>query len=140
MTILQGLVRYYERLEKTGAVAPPGYAPRLISFAIVLRPGEEIEVQDLREHSTKKPRPIERLVAQGTGNRTSKISPTFLWDNTSYVFGVSKKSKRTAEEARNFKKFHEEVLSGTDDEGLLAFLSFLRTWEPARYNGLRYAE
>lgn len=140
MTLLHSLVRYYDRIEATGAVAPPGHSSEKISFALVLAPdGTVVDVNDLRDHSGKTPRPKSLYVPQPV-KRTSGIAANFLWDKTSYVLGRSATSKRAADEHSAFKALHEQLLAGSDDEGLVALLAFLRAWEPKRYDALRYAD
>jgi CRISPR-associated protein Csd1 len=103
--ILQGLVNYYERLESTGALAPAGYAPRPISFALLLaEDGQLIDVIDIRDQDTKKPRPKALVVP--IIDRTSGVASSFLWDKTAYALGVSNSSKRTEREHSAFKVFH----------------------------------
>jgi CRISPR-associated protein Csd1 len=140
MTLLHSLVRYYERLEKTGVVAPPGCSSEKISFVLVLtRNGVVADIHDLRDHSGKKPQPKPLMVPQAT-KRTSGVASNFLWDKTAYVFGASARSTRRGEEHAAFRARHEELLAGTDDEGLGAILTFLQSWDPARYASLRYAD
>lgn len=140
MTMLQGLVRYYERLEKTGEVAPPGYSSERISFAVVLASdGSVMDVDDLRDHSWKKPQPKALMVPRAT-KRTSGVASNFLWDKTAYVFGASATSKRVSEEHAAFRKLHKELLAGANDDGLVALLAFLDSWDTSRYANLRYSE
>jgi CRISPR-associated protein Csd1 len=90
MTVLQALCGYYDRLAATGTAPPPGYSVENISFAIVLASdGKVVDVRDIRDNSDKKPRPSQHAVPQPP-KRTSGIESKFLWDNTSYVFGVTK--------------------------------------------------
>jgi CRISPR-associated protein Csd1 len=141
MTMLEGLVRYYERLEKTGVVAPPGYSSEKIAFLIVLdAAGNPPEVRPHLDDS-KKPKPKPLMVSQPV-KRTSGAASNFLWDKTAYVFGVSATSKRAAKEHEEFRSMHEQLLAQTNDEGLVAFLVFLRRWNPAEYREIfsRYAD
>lgn len=129
--ILQALNRYYERLLEQGTedLAPFGYSPKLISYEIVLAAdGAIVAVNDIRLTSGKKPKPRSLLVPQL--QRTSGIEPGFLWDKTSYVFGISEFSKRSGKEHEAFKSLHEMAISTEGDEGLQAVLAFLRNWNP----------
>lgn len=138
--MLQGLVNYYERLERTGAVAPLGYSTEKIAFALVLAPdGAIVDVDDCRDHTGRGPQATAMRVPQAA-KRTSGVASNFLWDKTAYLFGASATSRRAAEEHAAFRALHEELLAGSDDEGLMALLAFLRGWEPSRYEGLRYAD
>ena len=140
--ILRGLVNYYDRLESTGEVAPPGYSPRPASFALLLQPDGSFDVSDIRDPSTRKPRP--RSVIVPVVDRTSGIKSKFLYDNTSYALGRSAKSKRVSEEHECFKNFHRRLfegeVEGEDDQGIQAFLNFLGIWSPEQFNTLRYAD
>jgi CRISPR-associated protein Csd1 len=140
MTILQGLVRYYERLENTGALAPDGFSTERIAFAIVLTPdGGVVDVDDLRDHSGRKATP-RSLVVPKPVKRTSGVAANFLWDKTAYTFGVSATSKRVQREHAAFRTLHEELLRETNDKALVALLAFLEAWRPAQYRNLRYAD
>ena len=133
--ILQALARYYRRLidNNTKGVAPYGFSPEKISYAILLSPdGECVQVQDVRDTTGKKPIPQILEVPQPP-KRASNIAPAFLWDKTSYVLGVSAASKRADKEHEAFKALHEDMLADTDDPGLKAFLTFLRRWTPERF-------
>jgi CRISPR-associated protein Csd1 len=130
--MLQGLASYYERLERTGVAAPPGFSSERIAFLLVLDPsGGPPDVRPNLDDS-KKPKPKPVMVPQPV-KRTSGIASNFLWDKTAYVFGASATSKRVAEEHEAFRSLHERLLAGTNDEGLVAFLTFLRNWNPVRY-------
>ena len=145
MTILQALASHYERLDAKGDVPTYGYSRERISYAIVLSAeGKAVDVQSLLDTSTKKPRPTLRQVPQPV-TRTSSVAANFLWDKTSYAFGVKRNPVTSAaidaeREHQAFKTLHEDLLSATDDAGLQALLSFLREWNPRNYTSLRHAE
>lgn len=146
MTMLAGLVNYYDRLEETGAVASPGYSSERIGFALVLRPdGSVIDPMTLRDETKKKPEPRILTVPASFKRPGTTSKPFFLWDKTSYVFGVVNTVAKTSakdpmQDHRAFVSFHEEMLADADDEGLLAVLRFLRGWSPDRYAALRHAD
>lgn len=140
--ILQALARYYERLiEHHGEdVAPYGYSPENISYAILLTPdGELVDVQDIRDSSGKKPRPRLLNVPQ-PAKRTVGIKSNFLWDKTSYVLGVSATSKRADKEHEAFKALHEEALAAEADPGLAAVRAFLLQWSPDRFRAPLFSD
>ncbi len=142
MSILAALNRAYERLLEEEAVPQFGYSIQQIGFLISLNDdgspaGPPI---DLREGEGKKQaaRPIS--VPQ-PAKRTSGIAPTFLWDKTSYVLGVTAGAgKRLTQEHEAFKTFHEQALADTRDPGLRALLQFLRQWQPADFDRLGWPE
>ncbi|WP_028009467.1 type I-C CRISPR-associated protein Cas8c/Csd1 [Solimonas flava] len=140
--ILQALDRYYHRLVERDAdgIAPYGYSPEKISYAIVLdRDGNVVDVNDVRDTSGKKPVPTLIEVPQPP-KRSSNVAPCFLWDKTSYVLGVSATSKRTEQEHAAFRTLHEQALAGETDEGLLAFSAFLSRWTPDQFCGPLFSE
>ena len=148
MTILQRLVRHYDRLvanERPGERPPEyGYSTEKVSYAVVLSAkGEIVDVMSLLDLSDKTPRPSLRSVPQSV-IRTRRIVPNFLWDKTAYVFGKKRDhdAKQTIDAEREhsaFREFHEQLLGNTDDQGLVALRTFLRDWRPERYEDLPLA-
>ncbi|MFN9780109.1 MAG: type I-C CRISPR-associated protein Cas8c/Csd1 [Alphaproteobacteria bacterium] len=145
MTILQSLAAYYDRLRARGEAAEPGYAPKKISYELVIdKAGRPISFNDIRDISGKKPAP--RILNVPSVSRTSGIEAAFLWDKTSYSLGITdlrsdpeQKAKvaprpgatpRSLEEHAAFKSLHESALANTTDEGLLALREFLKRWTP----------
>ncbi len=149
MTILQALAGQYDRLASTEDTAkrPPryGYSLEKISYAVVLSPeGGILDVQSLLDTSGNNPRPSLRSVPRSVV-RSSGIVSNFLWDKTAYVFGArrDRNTERIVETPREFDSFrrlNSELLSGTDDEGLKAFLQFLEIWRPDRFAELPGAD
>ena len=146
MTLLTALNDLYHRLAMRGEVAPPGYAPAKIGFEVVLTPeGSVRELADLRRVDGKQMRPRDDIMAPALeGARTSGIKPLFLWDKTAYTLGVTNvaakgqppepgQGKRTAQEHQAFVDFHQDMLAGTEDPGLRAFLAFLDQWRPEMF-------
>lgn len=132
--ILQSLYDYYQRLQadQNSGVALPGFSPQKISFALVIdQSGTLIQVQDLRDTSGKKPKPIELVVPEAV-IRTVGISPNFFWDNTGYVLGIDEKGKsqRTRQTFEAFKALHHKIGKGLSDPGMKAVLCFLDSWCP----------
>lgn len=133
--ILEALAHQYQRLIERDepGLSPYGYSPEKISYAIVLSAdGDPVDVQSLLDTSGKKPLPQSMSVPQPK-KRASDITPSFLWDKTSYVLGVSASSKRSEKEHEAFKAFHAQVLAGDTDPGLMALLKFLSKWTPERF-------
>ena len=145
MTILQALAGYYDRLAERGVAPPYGFSHEKISYAILLsRDGQPVDVQSLQDMSGKKPRPSIRAVPRPV-KRTSGIASNFLWDKTAYALGVKPGASPGApvlaeREFTAFRTLHEALLAISEDEGLSAFLAFLRSWEPATYGTLPHAE
>ena len=114
--------------------APAGYAEGKVSILVSLNlDGSVANVTDLRVFRGNKLIPANMMLPAPV-KRTSGIAPNFLWDKTAYALGVTASSgKRTADEHAAFVARHEEWLAGTDDEGLVALLAFLRSWSPERF-------
>jgi CRISPR-associated protein Csd1 len=134
--ILQALNVYYNRLREDpeSGIALPGFAPQKISFAVVInREGRLMEIQDIRDTSGKKPRPIAVMLPEAV-IRTVGVASNFMWDNTGYVLGLDNKGKpeRTRECFEAFRKLHHEIGDGSKDAGMIAMLSFLDSWKPSK--------
>ena len=145
MSVLEALVRQYERLHANGEAPPYGYSRERITYALVLsHAGEPAAVSPLSEACAQSP--ARRLCeVPHPVRRTSKPSANFLWDKTAYVFGVKRHpvTRRPCPangEHDAFQALHETLLSGADDDGLRALLRFLRAWDPNDYGGLPHAE
>jgi CRISPR-associated protein Csd1 len=142
MSALASLVRAYNRLATRGEVPAFGYSQEKIGFLISLNANGTPAGQpiDLRDGEGKKKVPRSMPVPQPV-KRTSGISPNFLWDKTAYVFGVTAAAgKRTAEEHAAFRARHKDLLAGTTDEGLSAFLTFIKSWAPEDFVRLDWPE
>ncbi len=146
MSILQALAGHYDRLLAEGEAPQFGYSPERISYAIVLSAdGEAIDVQLRVDMSGRTPRPS-LLVVPRPVIRTSGVAANYLWDKTAYVLGMGRDqatdqavpAKRGEHEA--FKELHDDLLAGTEDVGLVALRTFLASWRPKCYRGLRYAD
>lgn len=135
--ILQALNTYYDRLreDSESGIAMPGFAPQKISYALVIdREGELVEIQDIRDTSGKKPRPVQLKVPEATIRTSTKIAPNFMWDNTGYVLGFDDKGKpeRTRQTFEAFKSLHHEIGDAISDPGMAAVLRFLDSWNPQK--------
>ena len=138
MSILASLVRAYDRLENR---PPQGYSIEKIGFVISLEAdGVVAGFADLRVGEGRKLQPRMLLVPQ-PAKRTAGVAPNFLWDKTSYALGLTAgEGKRTADEHTAFVAQHEQALSETQDEGLRAFLAFLRKWSPQDFETLGWPQ
>lgn len=142
MSALASLVRAYDRLATKGEVPAFGYSQEKISFLISLNAdGTPAGLPiDLREGEGRKRTARMMAVPQPT-KRTSGIAPNFLWDKTAYVLGVTgSEGKRTEEEHAAFVARHKDLLAGTNDEGLVAFLRFIESWTPERFEEFGWSD
>lgn len=135
MTVLQALDGYYDRMAARGEAEPPGYSREKISFRIVLSPGgEPVQVIDLRQLSGRRLVP-QLLEVPAAVKRTVAIVPNLLWDKTSYALGrTAGEGRRTADEHARFRLSNLDLVTPSDDTGLVAFRRFLETWSPARFD------
>ena len=107
---------------------------RKISFALIIsKEGKLIQIQDIRDNSGKKPRPIERIVPEAA-IKSVNIAPDFLWGNSSYVLGFDEKGKpsRTKKAFQAFRDYLESLSQNAGDEGLTAVCLFLKSWKPEK--------
>jgi CRISPR-associated protein Csd1 len=140
--ILQALEGYYTRLKSDPDKGIPdfGFSREKIDFEILLdKEGNVVGVSDLREVKGNKKNPKAMIVPQGV-KKSVNIAPSFLWDNTGYVFGVDAKGnpKRAAEQFEEFKKLHHGIGDALDDEGMRAVLRFLDRWRSSMAPTLKY--
>ena len=145
MSVLEALVRHYERLYARGEAPPYGFSRERIAYAIVLsEAGEAVAVSPLPGHSGRAPGPSVCQVPQAV-RRTSRPAANFLWDKTAYVLGakrdpVTRKACPAHREHRAFQELHERLLAGAEDDGLRALLRFVRAWDSNDYGALPNAE
>lgn len=139
--ILAALNDYYERLLARGTpeLAPPGYSTEKIGYVLVLSgEGKPLEVYANTTQSGKKTVAATMAVPASFKRPGTTPRPFFLWDKTSYLFGVEREGKDgILESPKTFaacREFHERALAASDDPGLLAVLRFLRNWSPERFS------
>jgi CRISPR-associated protein Csd1 len=132
--ILHALYSYYHRQRQTpeSGIALPGLAPQKISYALVIdREGRIAGVQDIRDFSGRRARPVQLMVHEGV-IRSSGVAANFLWDNTGYVLGFDDRGRpdRTRRTFEAFKALHHHIGDSVDDPGMKAVLRFLDAWDP----------
>jgi CRISPR-associated protein Csd1 len=132
MTILQALDSYYHRLD---GVAEPGWSKEPIGFVILLdKEGGLVDVEVWAEPAGKKTKPKIELVPKWFGRSGSGSTPFFLWDNSGYALGVSKKEGgKVARDHAAFVEWHRQLLAESHDEGLVALRKFLESWQPDQF-------
>ncbi|HEB97524.1 MAG TPA: type I-C CRISPR-associated protein Cas8c/Csd1 [Sedimenticola thiotaurini] len=134
--ILQALNRLYDRLadDPGYAIAPPGYSLQKICFAVVVHPDGRLHaIEDRREASGNKPRPVQRLVPGQSKPSGSGLNPCFLWDNAFYLFGFTEEDSKKDRARKAFAAFRESHLAlerEIDDRAFSAVCRFLRSWRP----------
>ncbi len=140
--ILQALNTYYERMKDNADVDIPflGFSSQKIHFALLLnREGKLLQVLDLRKTQGKKLLPKQITVPESV-IKSVNIAANFMWDNTGYVLGADNKGKpeRSMETFHAFKKLHHDIGGELDDEGMVAVLRFLDSWNPTDAPELEY--
>lgn len=128
MSPLVALAAHYKRLQARGALGPTSYTRESISLRTVLSvQGELLDVRDIRDTSGKQPRP-RVLDVPAKVRRTSAVKANFLWDKTSYVFGIGRRLDgqviSAPKEWEAFRSLHLELLARAETEDLIA----LRRW------------
>ncbi|MFM2074500.1 MAG: hypothetical protein RJB34_805 [Pseudomonadota bacterium] len=113
-------------------VPPYGFTDESISYCLVLsRAGELADIQDVRDTSGKKPRPKLHSVPRPP-KKSVNISPNFLWGNSQYVLGLSKKSFKNNDVKDyffSFKNYLGKLVGESKDDSLKAVVNFLTWWE-----------
>ena len=139
--ILTALNEYYARLVAADKAPPYGFTDEGISAELVLaKDGRLVAVNDVQDASGNKPRPTRLRVPQSFKRPGTTPKPFFLWDKTAFVLGVTEGNGKdeiaqTPQQHQAFKAFHQQTLSGSEDEGLRALLSFLGLWKAENVNG-----
>lgn len=142
--ILQALNSCYYRLKDNPDVDIPlqGFSQQKIHFVLILdQQGKLIQVRDIREQVGKKILP-KALIVPAAIVRASNIAANFLWDNAGYVLGVDSKgdAARASLTFKAFKELHHIIGGELNDDGMIAVLRFLDSWQPALVSELQYYE
>lgn len=136
--ILQALTEYYEELESHRKIAPMGWAPVKISWALEIdMDGHILSVISLRHPDDKGKRmiPGERELPAPV-KRSSGVLSNFLWDNSSYILGVDQKGKpRRSEECfKAAQNLHMTILTSVSSPPANAVKAFFESWDPEQLN------
>jgi len=139
--ILQALNRYYGILLEDPAIdiAPFGYNSVGVSFALNLSDtGDLLDVLPLvaQEQRGKKTIEVPRsMVVPAQVKRASNVAANFLWDNTTYVLGISDqddaKPRYSKERFEAFRQFNCDLLAGVDSVAARAVVAFLQRHDPS---------
>ncbi|MCK9246811.1 MAG: type I-C CRISPR-associated protein Cas8c/Csd1 [Anaerolineaceae bacterium] len=134
--ILSALAKYYEILsnDEDSKISPPGFSPVNISYIINLAlDGELLDILyvfDLAGKGKKEREVPRKLILPAAVKRSSGVNPNILWDNSTYIFGLTEKDPLFAEP--RFKAFREknlEFLSGINTLEAQAFKAFLTRYD-----------
>lgn len=136
--ILQALVRYYETLLKQGKVEEPGWSVAKVSAEIQLdEEGKLLGILSLRnevQRGKKTALTDSLLQVPEVFKRSSGVRPNFLYDNSSYFFGVDGKGKpkRSLQCFEASRAFHHQLLDGCDSPVARGILKFFDSWQPEK--------
>lgn len=134
--ILQALTQLYEDLVSRGEIARPGWAVAKISYALCLNTeGKPVQMIPLFVEDDKGKKTAlqpQKLELPAAVTRTVGILPNFLWDNSSYIFGIDDKGKpeRSAECFRACRELHHLILDEVDSDAARAVLAYFDAWKP----------
>lgn len=128
MSVLASLARAYDRLPNAPAL---GYSSEKIGFLISLNAdGSVAHVIDLRDGEGKKKQGRSMHVPGSFKRPGTTPRPFFLWDNANYALGASLLVDPSDARFGAFRDKHIDLLRDETDTGLVAFRSFLSSWQP----------
>ena len=134
--ILQALVKYYETLLKQGKVEEPGWSAAKVSAEIQLdEEGKLLGILSLRNEVQRGKKTVltdPLLQVPEVFKRSSGVRPNFLYDGSSYFFGVDNKGnpKRSIQCFEAARTFHHQLLDGCDSSVAQGVLKFFDSWQP----------
>lgn len=136
--ILQALVKLYEDLAERGEIARSGWGPAKISYALCIDQNGSLKqlIPLLEEQSTGKKTVLRPKVMEvpAAVKRSSGVASNFLWDNSSYLFGIDGKGKpeRSIQCFQVCRDLHHKILDSVESPAAKAILGFFDTWEPEK--------
>ena len=136
--ILQALTRHYDDLLERGEIAPPGWSPAKISYALCLDENGAVTqiVPTIKDTvvGKKTVRRPQEMTLPAPVKRASGVASNFLWDKSAYLLGADQKGKpeRSRKCFQAASQLHHEILDGVDSSAARAILAFFDTWQPER--------
>jgi CRISPR-associated protein Csd1 len=138
--ILQALYNYYQILRRDAEIeiAEPGYSTVPVSHALNLSgEGELLSIYPLFVPVQQGKRTVElprRMNVPEQVKRSVNVQPNFLWDNATYVLGLTSKEARDPQYAQKrfeaFRQFNIELLSKANSSMAKAVINFLQNYNP----------
>jgi CRISPR-associated protein Csd1 len=136
--ILQRLSALYDRLLEEGAVEPPGWQRKEITFVVVLdRDGRFVDLEDTRGLDAKgrKTRGRPFVVPRALDRSGTAAPANLLWDNSEYVFGLTSRGKSHEAGRRKALACQQRFIERLEqlpellasDVGVAAVRAFLKT-------------
>lgn len=134
--ILSSLYALYERLVDIpdSGIAMPGYTETPVVAALELSPdGRLVGSVPLGIQKGKTVTGLRMMVPERV-KRSAGSSANFLCDPAEYMLGVLVASAKRAKARHNLcQETHQNILSGVNDPGAKAVLSFMSSWDPESY-------
>lgn len=133
--IISALYKYYQILasDEKSDIPLYGYCSAKVGFALIIsKTGELLDVISLKIEEPDGKKLIPRiLIVPEQKVRSSGISPNFMCDNSTYVFGIDNKGKptRSKEAFMAFRDLHKKILKESLGEASKAILAFLDSWD-----------
>ncbi len=142
--ILQSLNRYYEILleDPEADISPPGFSRARADFALILsEEGDLLGLTPLIVEVQRGKRTVEQsrrlIVPEQILRSGRKIAANFLWDNATYVLGVSDRDEENpeyaAERHAEFKVHNLNLLRRADCPSAQAVIRFLEGHVPSDF-------
>ncbi len=138
--ILQALNRYYEILLNDPSTDIPrfGYSNVGISFALnISADGELLDVLPMFVQQQRGKKTVElprNMTVPAAVKRAVNIAPNFVWDNVTYVLGISDqdeaKPKYSQQRFQAFQEYNTDLLADVDSKAARAVVAFLRRHDP----------
>ena len=134
--ILQTLAAYYESLAQQEKLDCPCWNKVKVSFALELNEnGNLVRIHSLREErelGKKKVLMPTEMTLPAPVKRSSGVKANFLWDNSSYFFGIDSKEKpeRALSCFQASKELHLSLLNSIETPCAIAVRRFFEQWIP----------
>ncbi len=148
--ILNALVDYYETLTSEGKLPKYGWGKKGISYVIDINDDGNItqitSIKTLSDDSKSAKYVPQAIALPAEVKRTSGVKSNFLWDNSKYIFGISKKKKDKKSKGEsesdgqneidlcednfdNCKKLHTDYLKDSESPAAKALVKYFETWD-----------
>lgn len=138
--VLQALNHYYEILtnDPNSGIAPRGYSAINVSYALnISLGGVLLDIFPLFESEQRGKKMVDvprKMVVPQQVKRSSGVLANFLWDNATYVLGLTDKEGKDPQYAKSrfeeFRRHNIEVLSNVDCPEASAVIAFLKQHDP----------
>lgn len=135
--ILQALTEQYEALVEQGKLDRPGWSDTKVTFALAISDsGELTQVLSLKTEQTRGKKTVlapQSMSLPAPLRHSSDITANFLFDDSSYILGISSKGKpeRHLVCFGACRELYHQILSAVDSPAAKAVLAYFDQWNPA---------